>query len=52
MHAVAVLKIAKYNKKSPQVLTSGPPPSEDSENDALLVEAQAMCGAALFDNGH
>ena len=40
MHDVAVLKIATYNKKSPQLSTSGPPPSKDSKNYAILAEAQ------------
>jgi len=52
MHAVAVLKIARCNKKSARVSNSGPPPSKDTKNDALLAEAQAMCVAALFDNWH
>jgi len=52
MHAVAVLMIATYNKTSPQVSTSGPPPSEDSEDGALLAKARAMCVPALFKNWH
>jgi len=52
MHAMAVLMIDTYNQKSPQVSTSGPPPSEDTEDEGLLAKARAMCVAALFKNWH